>query len=63
VGVRSVGDCQVADGILTDYAPRNWKYRWILLDASLALIYLAAFAAISWLWRPVSYILSLGVPI
>jgi hypothetical protein len=37
-----------------DYAPRNWKYRWILLDASLAIIYLAAFAAISWLWRPVS---------
>ncbi|KAJ9094999.1 hypothetical protein QFC21_005792 [Naganishia friedmannii] len=34
------------------YAPRNWKYRWILLDASLALIYLAAFGAIAYLWRP-----------
>lgn len=38
-----------------DYAPKNWKYRWILLDASLAGIYLLAFAAIAWLWRPVSW--------
>lgn len=37
-----------------DYAARNWKYRWVLLDASLAVIYLAAFGAIAWLWRPVS---------
>jgi hypothetical protein len=36
-----------------DYAPRNWRYRWILLDASLAMIYLVVFAAIAWLWRPV----------
>ncbi|GMK58380.1 hypothetical protein CspeluHIS016_0504120 [Cutaneotrichosporon spelunceum] len=35
-----------------DYAPRNWRWRWVLLDASLALIYLAAFVAIAWLWRP-----------
>lgn len=35
-----------------DYAPRNWRWRWILLDASLSLIYLAAFVAIAWLWRP-----------
>lgn len=35
-----------------DYAPRNWRWRWILLDASLALIYLAVFVAIAWLWRP-----------
>lgn len=35
-----------------DYAPRTWKYRWVLLDASLALIYLAVFASIAWLWRP-----------
>ncbi|CAK9779553.1 hypothetical protein CC85DRAFT_288042 [Cutaneotrichosporon oleaginosum] len=35
-----------------DYAPRNWRWRWILLDASLSLIYLSAFVAIAWLWRP-----------
>ncbi|BEI85990.1 hypothetical protein CcaverHIS002_0602770 [Cutaneotrichosporon cavernicola] len=35
-----------------DYAPRNWRWRWVLLDASLSLIYLVAFAAIAWLWRP-----------
>lgn len=37
-----------------DYAARNWRYRWVLLDASLAVIYLAAFVAIAWIWRPVS---------
>lgn len=37
-----------------DYAARNWRYRWILLDASLAGIYLLAFAAVAWIWRPVS---------
>jgi hypothetical protein len=37
-----------------DYAPRNWRYRWILLDGSLALIYLMVFMAVAWLWRPVS---------
>lgn len=35
-----------------DYAPRNWRWRWVLLDASLSLIYLSAFVAIAWLWRP-----------
>ena len=35
-----------------DYAPRNWRYRWILLDGSLSTIYLCVFAAIAWLWRP-----------
>ena len=38
-----------------DYAARNWRYRWVLLDASLAFIYLVAFGAIAWLWRPVSF--------
>lgn len=37
-----------------DYAPRNWRWRWVLLDGSLAGIYLGAFAAVAWLWRPVS---------
>ncbi|KAI9632189.1 major facilitator protein [Dioszegia hungarica] len=35
-----------------DYAPRNWRWRWVLLDGSLAGIYLGAFAAVAWLWRP-----------
>jgi hypothetical protein len=41
-----------------DYAPRNWRYRWILLDGSLALIYLMVFMAVAWLWRPVSLVSS-----
>jgi hypothetical protein len=40
--------------LILDYAPRNWRYRWILLDGSLALIYLMVFMAVAWLWRPVS---------
>lgn len=36
-----------------DYAPRNWRYRWIMLDGSLATIYLLVFSAMAWLWRPV----------
>jgi hypothetical protein len=35
-----------------DYAPRNWRWRWLLLDASLAVIYLLTFTAVAWLWRP-----------
>jgi hypothetical protein len=35
-----------------DYAPRNWRFRWILLDGSLSTIYLVVFASIAWLWRP-----------
>jgi len=38
---------------MIDYAPNNWRYRWILLDGSLALIYLAVFSAVAWIWRPV----------
>lgn len=36
------------------YAPGNWRWRWVLLDASLALIYLVVFVSIAWLWRPTS---------
>lgn len=35
-----------------DYAANSWKYRWWLLDGWLALLYLAAFWAIAYLWRP-----------
>lgn len=36
------------------YAPGNWRWRWVLLDASLAIIYLVVFICIAWLWRPTS---------
>lgn len=35
-----------------DYEPSHWRWRWVLLDASLATIYLVVFALIAWLWRP-----------
>ncbi|KAL0951511.1 hypothetical protein HGRIS_008196 [Hohenbuehelia grisea] len=35
-----------------DYAAKSWRYRWWLLDGWLALLYLVAFAAIAYLWRP-----------
>ncbi|KAK7064065.1 integral membrane protein [Favolaschia claudopus] len=35
-----------------DYSANSWRVRWWLLDGWLALLYLAAFAAISYLWRP-----------
>ncbi|KAJ9115409.1 hypothetical protein QFC22_005166 [Naganishia vaughanmartiniae] len=47
-----ISSLSLSNRLEEDYAPRNWKYRWILLDASLALIYLAAFGAVAYLWRP-----------
>lgn len=38
-----------------DYQPNHWKWRWVLLDASLATIYLVVFALIAWLWRPTEH--------
>jgi len=35
-----------------DYAAKSWRSRWWLLDGWLALLYLAAFASIAFLWRP-----------
>ncbi|TCD66492.1 hypothetical protein EIP91_001317 [Steccherinum ochraceum] len=35
-----------------DYGARSWKAQWWLLDGWLALLYLADFIAISYLWRP-----------
>jgi len=35
-----------------DYAARSWKVQWWLLDGWMALLYLAAFSAILYLWRP-----------
>lgn len=34
------------------FAPNTWQYRWFLLDGWLALLYLAVFSAIAWVWRP-----------
>ncbi|WWD16902.1 hypothetical protein CI109_101334 [Kwoniella shandongensis] len=47
-----VSSMSLSNRLDEDYAPNNWKYRWILLDGSLATIYLFAFAAIAYLWRP-----------
>jgi len=57
-----VSSLSLSNRLEEDYAPRNWRYRWILLDGSLALIYLMVFIAVAWLWRPVS-LSSLTVPI
>jgi hypothetical protein len=54
-----VSSLSLSNRLDEDYAPRNWRYRWILLDGSLALIYLMVFIAVAWLWRPVS--LSFGL--
>ncbi|KAG5654686.1 hypothetical protein H0H81_007442 [Sphagnurus paluster] len=35
-----------------DYAAKSWRVRWWLLDGWLALLYLSAFSAIAFLWRP-----------
>jgi flagellar biosynthesis/type III secretory pathway M-ring protein FliF/YscJ len=35
-----------------DFAPNTWKTRWLLLDGWLALLYLAVFTSIAFLWRP-----------
>ncbi|KAI0962052.1 hypothetical protein AcV7_000979 [Taiwanofungus camphoratus] len=35
-----------------DYGARSWKVQWWLLDGWLALLYLAVFVSIAWLWRP-----------
>ena len=51
-----VSSLSLSNRLDEDYAPRNWRYRWILLDGSLALIYLMVFMAVSWLWRPVSLV-------
>ncbi|WWC87461.1 uncharacterized protein L201_002350 [Kwoniella dendrophila CBS 6074] len=47
-----VSSMSLSNRLDEDYAPNNWRYRWILLDGSLTTIYLCAFAAIAWLWRP-----------
>ncbi|KAF8078867.1 lung seven transmembrane receptor-domain-containing protein [Lyophyllum atratum] len=35
-----------------DYAAKSWRVRWWLLDGWLAVLYLAAFISIAFLWRP-----------
>ncbi|ODN97486.1 major facilitator protein [Cryptococcus wingfieldii CBS 7118] len=47
-----VSSMSLSNRLDEDYTPSSWKYRWILLDGSLATIYLLAFAAIAYLWRP-----------
>ncbi|KAI9261320.1 lung seven transmembrane receptor-domain-containing protein [Helicostylum pulchrum] len=37
-----------------DWAAKNWKYRWIMLDGLLNVLYFAVFLIIVILWRPTS---------
>lgn len=43
---------EVTFDVRVDYAAKSWKIRWWLLDGWLALLYLVAFSAIAFLWRP-----------
>ncbi|RXK39801.1 major facilitator protein [Tremella mesenterica] len=47
-----ISSMSLSNRLEEDYAPNNWRYRWILLDGSLASIYLLAFSGIAWIWRP-----------
>lgn len=47
-----VSSMSLSNRMNEDYTPNSWRYRWILLDGSLATIYLCAFTAIAYLWRP-----------
>lgn len=42
----------VCFSLLLDYAANTWRTRWWLLDGYLALLYLASFCLIIFLWRP-----------
>lgn len=54
-GFFVVSTISLSDRTSEDYAPNNWKIRWILLDGSLSLIYLAVFVSIAFLWRPTGH--------
>ncbi|ORX36229.1 lung seven transmembrane receptor-domain-containing protein [Kockovaella imperatae] len=51
-GFFVISSMSLSNRLEEDYAPKNWRWRWILLDGSLATIYLCVFSAIAWLWRP-----------
>jgi len=50
-----VSSMTFSNRLAEDYAANTWKVRWWLLDGWLALLYLAAFAAIAYLWRPTAH--------
>jgi flagellar biosynthesis/type III secretory pathway M-ring protein FliF/YscJ len=35
-----------------DWMPTHWKYKWILMDGWLNILYFFVFVSILWLWRP-----------
>jgi len=35
-----------------DFAAKTWQYRWWLIDGYLSILFLLAFVAIAFLWRP-----------
>lgn len=44
-----------------DFIPKTWKYRWLLLDGLLSILYLIVFSAIAWSWRPTGNNRNLGL--
>ncbi|KII94126.1 hypothetical protein PLICRDRAFT_50112 [Plicaturopsis crispa FD-325 SS-3] len=47
-----VSSLSFSDRLAEDYAAKTWQKRWWLLDGWLALLFLVAFSAIAFLWRP-----------
>ncbi|KLO20660.1 hypothetical protein SCHPADRAFT_918102 [Schizopora paradoxa] len=50
-----VSSLSFSNRLAEDFAANTWKVRWWLLDGWLALLYLAAFGAIAYLWRPTAH--------
>lgn len=44
-----------------DFSTNSWKYRWIMLDGWLAVLYFVVFTLIAWLWRPTGQNMRLAV--
>ncbi|KZO95957.1 hypothetical protein CALVIDRAFT_515235 [Calocera viscosa TUFC12733] len=58
-----VSSLSFSNRLAEDYASNSWSTRWLLLDGWLALLYLAVFCLISFIWRPTDnnrYLLSLA---
>ncbi|MBW0516464.1 hypothetical protein O181_056179 [Austropuccinia psidii MF-1] len=47
-----VSSVSFSNRLQQDFAPVTWRTRWFLLDGWLALLYMACFVSIAYLWRP-----------
>ncbi|KZT55043.1 hypothetical protein CALCODRAFT_510372 [Calocera cornea HHB12733] len=47
-----VSSLSFSNRLAEDYASNSWSTRWLLLDGWLALLYLAVFCLIAFIWRP-----------